>query len=62
MNYLNENRVLSSIKFGFKPKYSSTDALLFANESIRKNIDQNKFVPAAFLDLSKALAQYHTND
>ena len=54
LNYLNENRVLSPIQFGFRPKYSTTDALLFATESIRKNIDQNKYVAAAFLDLSKA--------
>ena len=42
------------MQFGFQSNYSTTDALLFATGSIRQSLDQNQFVAAAFLDLSKA--------
>ena len=52
--FLNRNNVLSPSQFGFQAGFSSTDALHFATENIRKKIDQNEHVTAAFLDLSKA--------
>ena len=52
--FLNRNNVLSPSHFGFEDSFSSTDALHFATENIRKKIDQNEYVTAAFLDLSKA--------
>ena len=52
--FLNPNNVLSPSQFGFQAGFSSTDALHFATENIRKKIDQNEYVTAAFLDLSKA--------
>ena len=52
--YLAENNLLSQLQFGFRSNYSTTDALLFATESIRQSLDQNQFVATALLDLSKA--------
>ena len=54
ITYLIRNNVLSPSQFGFQAGFSSTDALHFATENIRKKIDQNEYVTAAFLDLSKA--------
>ena len=52
--YLNKNNILSSTQFGFRSKFSSADALLHATENIRKKLNDNEYVAAAFLDLSKA--------
>ena len=52
--HLTENNLLSQMQFVFRSNYSTTDALLFAKESIRQSLDQNQFVAAALLDLSKA--------
>ena len=52
--YLERNNLLGPMQFGFRAKYSTTDALLYATENIRKDIDDNQSTAAAFLDLSKA--------
>ena len=52
--YLNEHNQLSPIRFAFRAKLSTTDALFYATESIRSDINNNKVVATAFLDLSKA--------
>ena len=52
--YLERNKLLGPMQFGFRAKYSTTDALLFATENIRKDLDANRSTAAAFLDLSKA--------
>ena len=54
VEYLNKHNYLSPIQFGFRAKFSTTDALLYATENIRSDINNNKMVAAAFLDLSKA--------
>ena len=36
---------------GFRAKFSTTDALLYATENIRSDINNNEMVAAAFLDL-----------
>ena len=51
---LSENSLLNPLQFEFRKKFSTTNALLFATESIKKNIDENENVDAVFLDLSKA--------
>ena len=52
--YLERNKLLGPMQFGFRAKYSTTNALLFATENIRKDLDANRSTAAAFLDLSKA--------
>ena len=47
--------VLFSCKqFGFRPGYSTNDALLYTTEKTRFHLDKNNKAAAAFLDLSKA--------
>ena len=50
------------MQIGFRSNYSTTDALLFATESIRQSLDQNQFVAAALLDLSKAFDSISSHD
>ena len=52
--YLERTKFLGSMQFGFRAKYSTTDALLFATENIRKDLDANRSTAAAFLDPYKA--------
>ena len=53
-NYIDNNKRFSPVQFGFRKNISTTDALVFTTEKIKKEIDNNHFVAAAFLDLSKA--------
>ena len=52
--YLSREKILNAKQFGFRPGYSTSDALLFTTENIRSELDKNNKVAAAFLDLSKA--------
>ena len=52
--YLERNNFLGPLQFEFRAKYSTTDALLYATENIRKDLNDNQSTAAAFLDLSKA--------
>ena len=52
--YLNKSNLICPNQFGFRKKMSTSDALILATENIRREIDENKFVAAACLDLSKA--------
>ena len=54
IEYLDKSRIFSSLQFGFRKQLSTTDALLYATEKVRKKIDANENVTAAFIDLSKA--------
>ena len=40
--------------FGFRKKVSTIDALVYCTETIRYHINNNNFITAALLDLSKA--------
>ena len=48
-NCLESNKVLTQRQFGFRSNYSTTDALLYATENIRKKLD-NGSTAAAFID------------
>ena len=52
--YLSQQKLLSNTQFGFRSRFSTTDALLYATENIRNKINDKEVVCAAFLDLSKA--------
>ena len=47
--YLNKNKLLSQVQFGFRKIFSATGATLYATEKILKEIDCNQIVKAAFL-------------
>ena len=51
--YFNKHNHLSPIQFGIRAKLSTFDGLLYATETIRSDITNNKMEEAAFLDLSK---------
>lgn len=53
-DYLAKNKLLSPIQFGFRKKFSTKDALLYATEQFRTDISAGKTVSVALLDLSKA--------
>ena len=53
-NYLEDNNILTSKQFGFRPKLSTVTALAHFSDSILQNLDQGKMTGAVFLDLSKA--------
>ena len=52
--YVHKNALLSKTQFGFRKKFSTTDALVYLTEKIRCNKNEKKITAAAFLDLSKA--------
>ena len=54
VEHLNRNKILTTSQYGFRKKYSTTDALMYCTEFIRNEINQKRSVASAFLDLSKA--------
>ena len=52
--FLEKHNLLSPSQFGFRERFSTTNALLCATEQLRNDIDSNKFISAAFIDFSKA--------
>ena len=54
LEYLEKFALLSNTPFGFRNKVSTIDALVHCTETIRYRINQNNFITAALLDLSKA--------
>ena len=53
-NYLNENKILTSRQFGFRPKLSTEIALAHFSDTILGNMDKGLVTGAVFLDLAKA--------
>ena len=54
MNFLDENKLLSTRQFGFRAKMSTELAATLLLDDVRKNVDKGKLVGAVFIDLSKA--------
>ena len=54
MRFLCQHNLLSNTQFGFRPGFSTTDALLYTIEKWRAALDTNQFAVVASLDLSKA--------
>ena len=46
--------LLTNREFGFRKKYSTRNAILYLNERVRQELNENKFFICALLDLSKA--------
>ena len=53
-DYLHKHNIMCPTQFGFRKGYSTHDALLYAVETWRFEIDNKRNVHVAFLDLSKA--------
>ena len=57
--YMNDTRQYSKCQFGFRQRFSTSDALLYCIEKwrkslIKKSLDDNQYAVVASLDLSKA--------
>ena len=52
--YMNDTQQYSKCQFGFRQKFSTSDALLYCIEKWRKSLDDNQYAVVASLDLSKA--------
>ena len=53
-SYLNKNKILTPVQFGFKQNFSTSDAVRQLFDNFAENIDQKKYTCAVFLDLKKA--------
>ena len=53
-SYVNENNLITSEQFGFRPTLSTGLALTQFTHSILGDMDAGRFTGAVFLDLSKA--------
>ena len=52
--YLNNNEIITSKQFGFRPKLSTGTTLAYFTDNILQNMEAGSFAGAVFLDLSKA--------
>ena len=52
--FLNENKIITSKQFGFRPKLSTNTALTHFTDNILLNMDSGRLTGAVSLDLSKA--------
>ena len=52
--YLEENKLISDFKFGFRKNKSTELAAITLVEEIRRSVDSDQIFDACFLDLSKA--------
>ena len=53
-NFLDINDLIYLLEFGFRPKYSTTHALINPTESIRQSLDEGSLGCVVFVDLQKA--------
>ena len=59
--YLNDNKIITSKQFGFRPKLSTDIALAHFTDNILQNMDSGCLTFAGFLDLSKAFDRSREN-
>ena len=52
--FLDTNKTLYPLQFGFRENHSTTQALMSLTETIKHSIDSGKFGSGIFLDLQKA--------
>ena len=53
-NFLDINNLIYSLQFAFRPKYSTTHAVINLTGSIRQTLDEGSFSCGIFVDLQKA--------
>ena len=54
LSFLDNQNVIYKQKFGFRPKHSTTHAIISITEKIREALDKGKFACGVFVDLQKA--------
>ena len=55
-NFLEKNKLIYSLQFGFRQNYSTSYALIHLTETIKQSLDQGLFSCGIFVDLQKAFA------
>ena len=53
-SFLDKENVIYKQQFGFRPKHSTTHAIISITEKIREALDKGKFACGVFVDLQKA--------
>ena len=53
-NFLESNKCIYELQFGFRSKHSTGHALTDLTEAIRKAMDESSFAVGVFIDLQKA--------
>ena len=53
-NFLEKKEIIFSLQFGFRQKYSTTDALVHLTHKIRHEIDKGNYACGIFADIQKA--------
>ena len=53
-NYLQDNKLLNLVQFGFRPGHTTQDVLVSMIDNWRKALDEDKLIGSIMLDLSKA--------
>ena len=53
-NFLDKNKLICSLQFGFRQNYSTSYALIHLTETIKQSLDQGLFSCVIFVDLQKA--------
>ena len=54
VDYLWCEKLITKTQYGFRKRFSTTDAITYCTEFIRSEANKSKYVSAALLDLSKA--------
>ena len=54
VDYLWSLKLITNTQYGFRKRFSTTDAITYCTEFIRSETDKSKYVSAALPDLSKA--------
>ena len=54
MNFLNQNRILYNWQFGFRPRFSTSDAVNTLVEYLYDSLNQKLFSINVFIDFSRA--------
>ena len=52
--FLSKNNIIYNLQFGFRENHSTTHALIYLTEKVRKALDDNSYSCGVFVDLQKA--------
>ena len=53
-SFLDKENIIYKLQFGFRPKHSTSHALISITEKVKEALDNNKFTCGVFIDLQKA--------
>ena len=53
-SFLSKNKIIYNLQFGFRKSHSTSHALVYLTESVRKALDKSLFCCGVFVDLQKA--------